>query len=382
MGFGAIIATGDSNQPLPDDLAGAIAEARVELPLDGPAQFAVRFIDDLRDGRPLIADDPRLAIGTLVSVLVEVDGALVCLVRGPITDHRSRMMLGGPGTSFDVIGLDRLDLLDRACVRRRWTGRASEAAQTILSGTFDQVDVEETPRVYEDRSATLNQRVTDLDFLQQIAQRNNLHLWVSYEASRAALTGAITVTETANLISSPRRPEGAAGLLAGAISLIPTSEIELRVQVPNEQNVTEFEISIDSRRPSQFEGGSMPWSDANPVTTRASDPQPAAGGGAIRLAQLGGTPRELCMVGSGDPTETQSRAEAALTEAGWFVRATASTSMHLLGGVLRPHDVVRAVGVGPQLGETAFRVRSATHVITAAHHMIDAELDANALGAS
>ncbi len=381
MGFGAIITTGDGNTPLAGDLAGAVAEARVEQPLDGPAQFAVRFIDDLRDGRPLVASDARLAIGTILSILVEIDGDLVCLARGPITDHRSQVKLGGPGTSFDVLGLDRLDLLDRTCVVRSWTGRASDAARAILAGTFDAVEIEDTPRIFESGGDTLNQRTTDLEFLQGVAHRNNLHLWVGYEARRAALTGAIEITETANLASSPRRPEGALGALAGLVSLLPTSSVELRVHTPNEQTVTAFEINIDSRRPSRYEAGSMARSDGAPVTTMADDPQPPAGDGTVRLGDLGGTPRDLCMVGSGDPTETQTRAEAALTEAGWFLQAKASTSTHLLGGVLQAHDIVRAVGVGPTLGDTAFRVRSAVHVITAAHHMIDAELDSNSLGA-
>lgn len=380
MGFGAIITTGDGNEPLPAGLVGAIAEARIEQPLDGPAQFALRFIDDLRDGRPLVADDGRLAIGETLSVLVEIDGALHCLIRGPITDHRSRIMLGGPGTAFDVFGLDGLDLLDRTCVHERWTGRASDAAASILGAAFDRTDVEQTARVFEEGEATLNQRTTDLEFLQQIASRNNLHLWLSYAASRT-LTGAIQIEETANLASSPRRPEGAAGAIAGSISLVPNTSLELRVQTPGDQNVSAFDIAIDSRRPSQFRAGSMSRAEARTITTEATDPQPPAGTGAVRLGQLGGAPRDLCMVGSGDPVETQQRAEAALTEAGWFVQAHASTSTHLLGDVLRPHDVVRAVGVGPRLGEAAFRVRSAVHVITAAHHMIDAELESNSLGA-
>lgn len=380
MGFGAIITTGDANEPLAADLAGAVAEARVEQPLDGPAQFAVRFVDDLRDGRPLVADDPRLAIGEIISVLVEIDGALTCLVRGPITDHRSRIMLGGPGTAFDVLGLDDLDLLDRSCVHERWTGRASDAAAAILGAAFDRTEVEETPRVFEEGDSTLNQRTTDLEFLRQIASRNNLHLWLSYTASRAP-TGGIRIEETANLASSPRRPEGAVGAIAGSISLVPNTDLELCVQTPGAQNVSAFDIAIDSRRPSRFRVGSMSRAETRTVTTEASDPQPPAGPGAVRLGEVGGAPRDLCMVGSGDPVETQRRAETALTEAGWFVQARASTSAHQLGGVLRPHDVVRAVGVGPRLGAAAFRVRSAVHVVTAAHHMIDAELESNSLGA-
>lgn len=382
MGFGAIIALGDANEPAPPDVADCVAEVRVEQTLDGPSQFAVRFLDDIQDGRLRLANDDRLAIDTIVSVAVEVGEQLVCLIRGPITDHKTRMTLGGTGSSFDVLGLGRLDLLDRRCVQAAWTGRASDAAGAVLGQAFGDVDVEPTTRVYEEGRETLNQRTTDLDFVQQIARRNNLHLWVTCTASRAVPGGGLSIDETAHLASSPRRPAGAVGAVAGAISLVPTSALELRVHVPADQcpTVTAFDLEIDSRRPSRYRAGSMAREDGEPVTTDATDPQPAAGAGSRRLAQLGGTERELCMPGAGDPQDTQTRGEAALTEAGWFVRATASTSANLLGGVLQPHDIVQAVGVGPRLGRTAFRVREVTHVITASEHLMDLALDSNSLG--
>ena len=95
MSFGAIVTAGESNRPLDADLAGALAEVRVEQLLDGPSRFALRFLDDISDGRPAIADDSRLAIGTILSVLVETGDGLKCLIRGPVTDHRSELRLGG-----------------------------------------------------------------------------------------------------------------------------------------------------------------------------------------------------------------------------------------------------------------------------------------------
>jgi len=383
MGFGAIIATGENNSPLDEDLAGCIAEVRVEQKLDEPIQFAVRFLDDVEDGRPRHANDDRLAIDTIVSVIVEVGDALACLVRGPIVEHKSEVTLGGPGSWFEIHGLDRRDLLDRICVQATWTGRASDAARQILGQAFDELDVEETTRVYEESRETLNQRTTDLEFLTQIAGRNNVHLWVTYDCGRSAIGGGFQVTETAHLASSPRRPEGGvAGAIASAIQLVPTSELALRVHVPSSDcpNVTAFQLTVDGARPSRYRAGSMPTEEVRPGTTEASDPQPPAGQGAQRLGQLGGVTRELCMPGSGDPQDTQTRGEAALTEAGWFVQATASTTRHLLGGVLNPHDVIAAVGVGPRLGSAAFRVKEATHVINAAEHFMDLMLESNSLG--
>jgi len=383
MGFGAIIAIGEGNTPLDEDLAGCIAEVRIEQKLAEPIQFAVRFLDDLQDGRLRHANDDRLAIDTVVTVIVEVGDALVCLVRGPIVEHKSEMTIGGPGSWFEIHGLDRRDLLDRICVQATWTGRASDAARQILGQAFDELDVEDTTRVYEEARETLNQRATDLEFLTQIAGRNNVHLWITYDCDRSPIGSGFEVIETAHFASSPRRPEGAAGgAIASAIQLVPTSELTLRVHVPSNecQNVTAFQVNVDGGRPSRYRAGSMPTEEIRPGITEAADPQPPAGQGAQRLGQLGGVTRELCMPGSGDPQDTQTRGEAALTEAGWFVQATASTTRHLLGGVLNPHDVIAAVGVGPRLGSAAFRVKEATHVINAAEHFMDLMLESNSLG--
>jgi hypothetical protein len=381
MGFGASIAIGTGNRPLDADLVGCVAEVRVEQSLDEPTNFAVRFADDIEDGRMRLASDERLKAGTLVTIAVDVDQKPVVLVRGPVTEHRSQMTVGGPGSWFEIHCLDRRDLLDRACVQAAWTGRASDVARSILAATFDSVEVEDTSRTYEENATTLNQRSTDLAFLRQIALRNGLHFWITYEGSRSPLGGGLEVVETANFASSPRRPTGgAAAALASALA--PTTPLALRVHVPSKDcpNVTAFQVNTDSTRPSAYQTGSMRTEDVDPATTDVSDPQPPAGEGSRRLPDIAGVRRDLCMVGAGDPVETQTRGEAALAEAGWFVQATASTTKHLLGGVLKPHDVVRAIGVGPKLGPAAFRVKQVTHVINVAEHFMDLALESNGLG--
>jgi hypothetical protein len=383
MGFGAVIAMGNGNRPLDADLVGSLAEVRVEQSLDEPAHFAVRFADDIKDGRMRLASDERLKVDTIVTIAVEMEQALLVLVRGPVTEHRSQMTIGGPGSWFEIHCLDRRDLLDRTCVQAAWTGRASDVARQILATTFDQVEVEDTPRSHDANTTTLNQRGTDLAFLRQIARRNNLHFWISYEGSRSSLGGGLHIVEKANFAASPPRPtSGATGALASALSLAATTPLALRVHVPPKDcpNVTAFQVNTDAGRPSAYRSGAMQMVDVDPATTDVSDTQPPAGNGTRRLPDIAGVRRELSMVGAGDPLETQTRGEAALTEAGWFIQATASTTKHLLGGVLKPHDVVNAIGVGPELGPATFRVKQVTHVINAAEHFMDLALETNGLG--
>ena len=55
MTFGAVLASGEQNDLLSEELMACITEVRVEQFLDRPTEFAVRFEEDLSDGEPRIA---------------------------------------------------------------------------------------------------------------------------------------------------------------------------------------------------------------------------------------------------------------------------------------------------------------------------------------
>jgi hypothetical protein len=48
----------------------------------------------------------------------------------------------------------------------------------------------------------------------------------------------------------------------------------------------------------------------------------------------------------------------------------------MLGGILKPHDVVPIEGIGTELSGP-YQVKSATHVINAADHFMDVKLRSN-----
>src|SRR5262245_5593893 len=191
MGFGAIIASGDNNTLLRDDLVNRIAEVRVEQSLDEPTRFAIRLEDDICDGDFGVMYASELQCGTMITIAVQVGDAIKCLVRGPITDAHASFALGGPGTSYEIWGEDRRIELDRKCFQHRWSGRASDAAQTILSPKF-LTKIQDTNIIYgssrkqgREVLETLNQRSTDASFIACIARDNNLYFWLEYECRAA-----------------------------------------------------------------------------------------------------------------------------------------------------------------------------------------------------
>lgn len=392
MGFGAILASGENNNLLSDSVLGCITEVRVEQSLDDPTRFAIRFQEDLSDGQPRIRRAPELQCQQMITVAVQVGDTIKCLVRGPITNVRSSVTLGGPGSWYEVRGQDRRVEMDRQAVRRAWTGRASEAATTILSSRFDEVDVDETRIVYggqqvrgQPSTSTLNQRATDAAFIRQIARQNNLHFWIEYECRPNGLNPggqSLRVQEKANLKASPPRPRDApAGPVPlDQIALVPNVSVALRVNVEKEQcqNVTAFDLTTDPERPNQFSGSAVDDRDLSDPETSVTDPQPPIRRGGQRF---GGCqePRDVSITTAGNQDELNARAESALTEAGWFVEATASTTAYMLGGVLQPHDVVEVEGLGP-VDSGPYQVKTVTHVINASDHFMDMELRRNAVG--
>jgi hypothetical protein len=385
MGLGVIIASGEENALLASDLADCITEVRVEQTLDEPIHFAIRFQEDLEDGEPRVRQASELQAEQILAIAVETENGTRCLVRGPITETKGSTTLGGPGSWYEVRGQDRRVEMSRVCARRAWIGRASEVADSILSSYAFTPKTQETTRVYEENTGTLNQRATDLDFIRQLARTNNLSFWISYEAESGGLNplaaGSLTVEEIANFTSSPQRPEGGLNLPLPEIPLVASTDVVFRVNVePGRcQNVTSFDLNVDSERAYQFNGSAVDDRSVRAETTAAQDTQPTIFVGGDPLPSIATAERTVCLTVAGNQEELQTRSEAALTDAGWFVTASAKTTAHMLAGIVQPHDVVPVEGLGTR-DSGDYQVSSVTHVINAADHHMEMQLRRNSLG--
>jgi hypothetical protein len=391
MGFGAIIASGEKNKLLRDDLIDCITEVRVEQYLDEPTMFAIRFQEDFSGGQPRVQVAPELRCGQMISIAVKDGDEIKCLVRGPITEREWSPMLGGPGSWYEVRGQDRRIELDRKRQRRSWVGFESDAAATILQEhKFSSMRIQKTGKRYgtakqngEPTTETLNQRDTDEVFLCQIARRNNLCFWIEYDCRRDGLDPSgesLKIEEIANLRSSPLRPEAEGPPEFQEIKLNRKVNVTLRVNVDKDecQNVTAFNIQEDLERPTKYRGTAIDLMTATSNSIEADDLQPslAKGGETLDTCDLN---RDVWITTAGDIVELLRKANSALTEAGWFIEATASTTAHMLGSVLLPHDEVKVQGLGND-HSVPYQVRAVTHVINAADHFMDLELRCNSIG--
>ncbi len=377
MGFDLVIASGEDNRIMGDPLLGCLVEVRVEQKLDEPTKFAVRFLEDIQDGQPQKARQPELKLEQIITIAVRDGDDLACLCRGPVLERQAEMTQGGPGSWFEIRGLDRRDLLAREYREGSWAGRASDAAATILAPVYPNVSLDSTEKVYDFDNDPLPQRGTDLEFLKKNAVENGYHFWIGYEGVSESLTGALTLLEKANWKASP--PLGDAPP-AGLPSLpLGDDAITLRFNVPQNDcpNLTKLQLSEDSAQPSAVRTSTQNETDGgqDPLTT--TDQAAPLGGAGQGVGQVG-TARFMPPQPQGDGQDARTISEAALREAGFFVKAEISTTRHLLKRVLEPHQVVAIEGLGGANAATPFRVAEVVHVINGAEHYMDAMLETNA----
>lgn len=378
MGFDLLLAGGSDNRLFSDDLLSCLVEVRVEQSLDEPSRFAVRFQDDIEDGKLKKAGLPELRLGQLVSIAVDRgEGRYACLCRGPILEHESQMTRGGPGSSFTVIGPDRRDELSRTVRDQNWSGRASDVARLLLAPVYPLAEVDQTDEVYDLNGNSLPQRANDLEFLTKTAADNGLHFWIAYSGTAELPPANLSITETANWKASPPLQTG---LPIGAPPVLPLADDSptLRYNVASDQcpNLTKFTLNTDGARPSSASATSRNLTDGGTDPVETTDQAAPMGGRGEGLAQRAPA-RQMTTRPQSGARNTRRRSEAALRDAGFFVSAEISTTRYLLKRVLEPHLVVAVEGIGGANARTPFRVKSVTHVINGIGHFMDAVIETN-----
>jgi hypothetical protein len=376
MSVRAVITSGEDFIPLP--FSQWATEARVEQDLSKAARFAIRFSDDLCEGKFDVAGRAEIKANTPIGIFARVEDQLECLVYGPITKVRTSSMLGGSGSWVEIHGEDQRLIMGRVGVEATWTGLASEAAEAILDAHKFEKEVEATMIVYDEKERKLSQRATDLAFLEDIARRNNFEFWLDYEVVQIAGIDAITVIPHAKIKSSP--PRGGLPLMVDAPTLVPDGKHVINVHPPPDQcvKVTRFDVKIDYERPNAAYGFAQPIDDKEPVENVGEDKLEPVTPDATAIAKVDGVERKPIDDPQTDPAEQLLAQQAALTEAAWFVEIDCSTTLDLIHYLVRPHMIVDVQNATPGL-TGAYQVKSALHVINAADHLIDFKLRANGL---
>jgi len=390
MSYGFKVTSDD--KALGSDLLEAIAEIRIEQELSKATKFAIRFEDDLCNGKPKALSDAALKPRAIISVLVpdELDPThkkMLCLIRGPVTKRKSSVVLGGPASWLEIHGEDRRVEMDRQTNAATWTGKAPSIAQAILNPyNFDKLDIKSNSAVEYTEKKSLNQSSTDLKVIENLARQLGYEFWITYDVD-----GSGKITETAHFKPSPDfgssaglgdigAAVAAAASALGIDKLTQSSEKVLKLSIADKDcaNVTAFDIDFDAERVTGMVLDGIDDKSGDADEHKAEDKQssvdPKATADIKKFAD--GVVRKAA--GAGSSEDRASEANATVSDEAWFITATASASAFKLPGVVQHHDIVSVEGTG-FIYSGKYQVSKVVHVINGWGHLMDMTLRRNAL---
>ena len=352
MGLGIAIAVGGS----PDDQMSDATMVEVNQRMGERTTYKIRYdIDISGDDIPALVD-ARSDSGSMLSVLVSLNGQNFCLVKGPVTGQQINFVHGGAGSYLEVQGSDTSIAMDRETKTALWPDVTdSDAVNTIL-GTYGYTpDVDSTDASHTTDKHALVQRDSDWRFVRRLARRNGTLFWVDSDDAGV---------ETAHF----KKP---------VVSGDPAMDLDINL---DSNQIDSLMLSWDVERPTSVVASQLNLNDKS-VIDGAVAQTPLALLGSSALQAIATDTRSVPVTAPVDDAgDLQARGQGALVEAGWFIRGNCQTSVKALNAIVKPNTLINLRGVGTRHSGNYY-VAAVRHLITPDNHTMDLELIRNAWGA-
>ncbi len=355
MGLNILICV--NNQPN-EALTQMVSQVEVYEKMDENTHYKLHFAVDVCDEDIAKSLQAATANGTMISVLVQMENGLSCLVKGPVLQQESSLQQGGAGSWVKVEGEDFGYVMDHtAQFRVTDSGTDADIASQIISSYPEMTaDVQPTPSsTHDENNHSHVQRESNLSVIKTLARRNGFHFWITVDESGQS-TGHF-------------KPRGLLG--ATTVDLIINAE---------SNNIDSLQLNADSRRPTQTIGLQINLRNREIIGNNEVLNGPALG--TDDLASAAGPNAQTTHLAPtvDDAGAMRTRSQAALDEAQWFIGATCRTNTHLLcNKIIRFHSLVTLVGAGSRYSGKYY-VTGVKHIIDAASHQMELELARNAWG--
>ncbi len=353
MGIGVVIKVGGTDD---EELTGSAALAEVHERMGEPTTYKIEFAVDANEAQELpLLSDGRLGPNADLAVCVPLEMDEHVLVRGPVHGQRIRLKHGVSGSWVEVVGSDKCIEMDRETKARVWDSVTTSDVVRSIAGEYGlQADVEDTKEQHIEAKHPLVQRDTDLRFVRRLARRYGFLFWITTDARGK---------HTAHF----RRPK-----LDGE----PSATLKINQEPPT---IGSLDISWDVERPTSALATQLRLEDKQDIAGDVAK-SPLKALGKRDFAAIAGGTRNLQLVAPvDDADDLTARAEGALIEAGWFVRASCETYLHALKKLIRAHSVVEVQGAGA-LHSGKYFVSGVRHVVDSTSHVMELELCRNAWG--
>ncbi|QAA81837.1 phage late control D family protein [Aequorivita sp. H23M31] len=353
MGLDILICVNDiPNQNLTQN----VNSVEVYEKIDSNTSYKLNFAVDICDGDIAQSIETDTAPDTILSVMANVNDALVCLVKGPITMQQTQLKHGGAGSSLHIEGEDTGQMLDHGPVFQVTDSSTdSDIASNIISNHSMTPNVEPTPEsTHDENNHSHVQRESDLNLLRSLARRNGFHFWITYSNNGEA-TGHF----------KPRSLDS-----ESANTLIINNE---------NNNIEQLQISSDSTRPSRTEGRQINVRTLSIIGNGTTLNDTSLG--SHSLSEANGSSQQTIHLAPvvDDAGALSARSLGALRDAQWFIKATGQTSLHQLCDIVRVHTIVKVDGAGSR-HSGKYYVTGVKHKIDSTAYIMEFELERNAWG--
>jgi hypothetical protein len=351
MGLGIVIAASG----VPDEELSDAYKIEVYERMGETTTFRIQYNIDIADGDFPTLIDARLDPGAELAVIARFDDKDNYLVKGPVTGQHVRFNHGGAGSFVEVSGADSSIAMDRETKSVVWSSGADSDAVSQIAGTYSFIpDIDLTPAMHDEDKHSLLQLDSDLRFVKRLARRNGCLFWISCDE---------TGRETAHF----RRP---------ALDGDPAGNIDINMDT---NTVDSLDLDWDVEVPTSLVAGELNLNDGSPIDGNVPL-SPLLPLGTSSLAAITGDTRSVHIATPVDDAgDLQARGEAALIEAGWFIRASCETTVSAAGGLVRPNTIVNLRGFGSR-HSGKYYVAAVRHVIDQSAHNMSIELIRNAWG--
>ena len=263
-----------------------------------------------------------------------------------------------PGQSvLNVVAMDptvRMNLDEKV---RPWPNKADSVIATTIFGEHGfSADVKQTQPVRQEVDYTTIQRGTDIQFLQQLAQRNGYECYVEINPRTGDIEGHFHPPRL------ERRPQGVLSVNMGQATNVNSFSARYDMLRPTTAQVTGLDIETQSDQPARVES----------LGFRELGSEPSLNGDRPRKVLLSQT-------GLAETGELQTYAQAVVDRSGWAITADGELNTVAYGGILRAKRPVNVRGAGRQFSGTYY-VEKVLHTFSGDGYTQRFTLRRNALG--
>jgi phage protein D len=350
--------------PARSDLLQAIQQIEVEDHAAMADMLRLRVVIGIKDGCSgwAFVDDSIFSRLTNIKISVSVGSSRTETLMNAYVTETSATFANQPGSSvLNVVAMDPSVLMNLQEKVKPWPNMADS---DVASAIFSSSDYKFTPIVdttkwkRRENEQTLIQRGTDIQFLQQLAQRNGFECYVETNGK----TGVVEGHFHAQRLNDP--PQGV-----------------LSVNMRDTTNVNSFNTSFDMLRPATAQATNLDVSSQdNQQSQIANSGQSMLG---LTTALSSQQQRRLLPTGSGlvRTGELQPYTQALVDQSALAITAQGELNTVAYGAILRAKRPVMVRGAGQQFSGTYY-VESVHHALTADSYKQNFTLRRNAVGLS